>query len=367
MPLIFDAHLDLAWNAVSFDRDLTLPLVDMRQNEAHMIDEPGRGHCTVCYPEMQTAGVAICLATLLARGGPVPSPVPIRQRTDLDYAGAAGAHAAAHAQLAYYRLMERKGWLRIIETAADIDEHWQEWQTGAQPPPLGVILSMEGCDPMTEPEEAASWNAAGLRAAGFAHYGPGQYAGGTGTNTPLTDKGRRLLGEFERLGLALDVTHLSDESFEETLDLFAGPLLASHHNCRKLVSGQRQLTDDQIRSLLERDAVIGIALDAWMLYEGWIREETSPEVVGLEAAADHVDHICQIAGNAMHVGIGTDLDGGFGYEQTPRDVQSIADVQQLADILSERGYSDESIADIFHGNWLRFFRQVLVSAEVKPS
>jgi len=363
MPLLFDAHLDLAWNAVFFDRDLTLPLEEIRSLETHMVDEPGREKCTVSFPEMRKAQVAVCVATLLARGGPDRAPVQIRKRTDLDYAGSTGAHAAASAQLAYYRLMERNGNLRIIRSAVELDQHLVEWQDSPATAPLGIILSMEGCDPMTEPEEAEMWKTAGLRAAGFAHYGRSHYAGGTGTEAPLTEAGRRLLKEFDRLGLAVDVTHLSDLSFEETLDNFGGTLLASHHNCRHLVPDQRQLSDDQIIRLLKRGAVIGMALDAWMLYDGWIRGETTPDVVGLDAVAYHIDHVCQFAGDASHVGIGSDLDGGFGYEQTPYDVHSIADIQHLAEILSNRGYGDEDIDNIFHGNWIRFFRELLTQIE----
>jgi membrane dipeptidase len=145
----------------------------------------------------------------------------------------------------------------------------------------------------------------------------------------------------------------------EALAVFGGPVLASHHNCRALVPGDRQLTDGQIRQLVARGAVIGVALDAWMLYRGWERGRTEPEVVGLEACADHVDHVCQIAGSTRHSGIGSDLDGGFGTEQTPRDLDTIADLQKLAGIFERRGYSTTDIAAIFHGNWLRFFTEAL--------
>ena len=296
---------------------------------------------------------------------PEPTPVFARKRTDLDYAGQTGAHAAAAAQLAYYRLMERTGWITVIGTAEELDAHMDAWSESPESQPLGIILSMEGCDPITEPDETEYWKNAGLRAAGFAHYGLSHYAGGTGTKGPLTEKGIRLLSEFERLGLAVDVTHLSDRSFDETLDRFGGAVLASHHNCRRFVPDQRQLSDGQIKKLLSRDAVIGMAFDAWMLYEGWVRGETSPEVVAMAVIANHIDHICQKAGDAKHVGIGSDLDGGFGYEQTPDDVKSIADLQHLADILSKRGYSDDDIEYIFNGNWIRFFRMLLTQIDEK--
>jgi membrane dipeptidase len=159
--------------------------------------------------------------------------------------------------------------------------------------------------------------------------------------------------------MVLDVTHFSDDSMAEALDRFEGPLWASHHNCRALVPWQRQLTDEHIRRLVKRDAVIGIAFDAIMLYPGWVRGQTSPEVLGISAAADHIDHICQLAGDVRHVGIGTDLDGAYGTEQTPRDLKSIADVHKLEDVLAKRGYSDNDIDSVFFGNWLRKLGQAL--------
>ncbi len=153
------------------------------------------------------------------------------------------------------------------------------------------------------------------------------------------------------------MTHLSDQCFFEALDIYGGPVLASHHNCRALVPDPRQLTDEQIKRLLSRGAVIGTALDAWMLYPGWIRGVTQPEVVGLEAMIDHIDRVCQLAGNARHAAIGTDLDGGFGREQTPRDLDTIADLQRVPEMLQRRGYPEEAIRGIMYENWLRFFRE----------
>ncbi|MCH8962154.1 MAG: membrane dipeptidase [Bacteroidetes bacterium] len=356
---LFDAHLDLAWNAASFNRDLTLSVADLRQREAHMTDLRSRGWCTTTLPELRRAGVAVCVATLLARSGLDQQPQPGYSRTDLDYANQAIAYAAAHGQLAYYRLLEQQGHLRILRTASDLDAHWRAWKHNDGAIPLGIILSMEGCDPIVTPDQAEAWWHDGLRAAGLTHYGQGHYAYGTGVVGPLSDEGVALLHQFARLGIALDVTHLCDQSMAQALDVFDGPVLASHHNCRALVPGDRQLTDAQIKRLITRDAVIGAALDGWMLYPGWERGQTSPEVVGLDAVADHIDHVCQIAGNTRHSAIGSDLDGGFGADQTPRDLDTIADLQSLAGILTGRGYTDEDIEAIFHGNWLRFFREAL--------
>ncbi len=356
---VIDAHLDLAWNALSFDRDQALEVGELNARERHMTDAPFRGAVTVSLPEMRKAHMAVCVATLLARAGPDQTRKAGYRRFDLDYAAPAIAHAHAHGQRAYYALLEAQGLIRIIRTATELREHWDAWNGAFGAAPLGVILSMEGCDPITRPDQASSWWQAGLRAAGLTHYGPGQFGGGTGTESGLTPKGAELLREFERLGMALDVTHLSDRGLDQALDIFRGRVLASHHNCRALVPGQRQLTDDQIRRLIARDAVIGTSMDAWMLYPRWQRGLTSRSVVGLDAAADQLDHVCQLAGSARHSAIGSDLDGGFGSNQTPRDLDTIADIQRLVAILKRRGYVQSDLSAIFHGNWLRFFGEAL--------
>jgi membrane dipeptidase len=214
---------------------------------------------------------------------------------------------------------------------------------------------MEGAWPILTPSQVADWYAWGLRIVGPGHYGPNRYCHGTGCEGGLTEAGRELLREMDRVGMLLDATHLADQSFWEALDIFQGPVLASHHNCRALVPGDRQLTDEQIKALIARDAVIGAAFDNWMLIPGWKKYETSPAAVSLEHVADQIDHVCQLAGDARHSGIGTDLDGGFGREQSPGDLDTIADVQHLAGILARRGYSTADIAGIFHQNFIDFF------------
>jgi membrane dipeptidase len=163
-----------------------------------------------------------------------------------------------------------------------------------------------------------------------------------------------------QLGIVLDVTHLTDESFWEALEIFDGPVWASHNNCRALVPHQRQFSDEQIKALIERDAVIGMAFDAWMMHPGWVRGVTTPAGAGLNILriVDHVDHICQLAGNCRNVGIGSDLDGGYGHEQTPYDLNSIADLQSLSGHLAGRGYGPHDVAAIFHGNWVRRLNEI---------
>jgi membrane dipeptidase len=162
---------------------------------------------------------------------------------------------------------------------------------------------------------------------------------------------------MDKLGILLDLTHLSDEAFWEAMDSFSGPVLASHSNCRTLVPHQRQFDDRQIRAIFSRAGVIGVALDNWMIRPGWMRGAKDNERITLAHVADHMDHICQLAGNSQHAAIGSDLDGGFGREQSPSDLDTIADLQHIPEILSKRGYRDADIASIMHGNWLRLLRE----------
>ena len=359
MKLIFDTHLDLAWNALGWNRDITRSVAEINRRESGMTGK-GRARATTSLPEIRRAGVAVCLATVLARASPEACPAQEPSRTSLDYPDQQIAHAAAQGQLAYYRLLEQQGEVRFLRSSADLDAHWHQWQEGdAARLPVGIILAMEGADPIVEPEQAEAWFRGGLRAASLSHYGRSRYAVGTGQTGPLSDAGVELLGQFQRLGIILDVTHLCEPSFFQALGCFGGPVIASHNNCRALVPGDRQFSDQQIQRLIRRDAVIGVALDAWMLYPGWQLGRTSREVVGLEAVADHVDHICQLAGDCRHVGIGSDLDGGYGTEQTPAGLETIADLGKLAGILAARRYSEHEIDAVFHGNWLRFFRRHL--------
>jgi membrane dipeptidase len=351
--LLFDAHLDLAWNALDWNRDLCRPVADIRsrEREQHMSGK-GRGESTVSFPELRRGGVGVFIATLLARLLRA-NLVPAIQR----YEVMESAYAAAHGQLAYYSVLERQGVLRFIRDAASLNSHVAAWANGGHSQPLGFILSMEGADPILTPGQVQEWWDAGLRIIGPAHYGVSPYAHGTGTAGGLFPQGPALLKEMERVGMILDVTHLSDQCFDEALDVYGGPVIASHHNCRALVPDQRQLTDAQIQRLVSRGAVIGAAFDAWMLVPGWVRGQTRPEQAGVTMATvvDHIDRVCQLAGNADHAALGTDLDGGFGLEQSPCDLDTIADLQQMPELLRQRGYAEADVEKIAHGNWVRFF------------
>lgn len=360
-PMI-DAHLDLAWNALQWNRDLTRPLDEVRAAEAHMTDSRARGHGTVSLPELGRAGVFVCLGTLLARSKPEVAPAKGFDRRDIDFGAPSIAGAMAAGQLHYYESLARAGVARLIGSADELETHWAEWSADPTGRPPGIILAMEGADPIADPRDAADWFARGVRCVGLTHYGKSPYGVGTGESGPLTFAGRALLAEFERLGMILDLTHAADATFCEALDRFDGAVLASHSTCRALVPGDRQLADEQLRRLIERDAVIGMPLDAWMLHAGFAIDATPRDAVSISAVADHIDHVCQLAGDCRHVGIGSDLDGGYGSEQCPRELGSIFDLHALESILARRGYSPVDVDAIFYGNWLRFFADALPAA-----
>ncbi len=354
--LIFDAHLDLSMNAIEWNRDLTRPLDEIRTREKHLTDKPDRGRGTISFAEMRRGRVGLCVATQIARYVAPDNPLPGWHSPDQ-------AWAMTQAQLAWYRAMEERGELVQIVDRAAFDRHLDDWlhDESTDGKAIGYVLSLEGADSIVTLAHLERAYAQGLRAVGPAHYGPGVYANGTNASGDLGTKGRALLREMENLGIILDVTHLCDESFRDALDHFHGPVWASHSNCRALVNHNRQFSDDHIRELVQRGAVIGAVLDAWMLVPGWVRGQSTPESTGvtLETVADHIDHICQVAGNANHVGIGSDLDGAFGREQCPSDVHTIADLSKIPALLAGRGYTQPDLELIAHGNFVRFLRGAL--------
>ncbi|MCY7350918.1 MAG: membrane dipeptidase [Cytophagaceae bacterium] len=354
---LIDAHLDLAMNAIEWNRDLTQPVSAIRAREKALglSDFIDRGRNTVALPDLRKGNIGLVVATQIARFVAPDTSLP-------GWHSPAQAWAMTQAQQSWYQAMQEAGEMVQITNLPQLETHLAHWQNGAIPnaqKPVGYILSLEGADSLIDVSYLEKAFAYGLRALGPAHYGPGRYAPGPGQSGPLTPMGRDLVREMDRLGIILDVTHLTDEGFSEALDLYQGPVWASHHNCRVLVPHQRQLTDDQIKRLVERGAVIGGCLDAWMLKPGLTQRQINPREAGvsLNTLIDHCDHICQLTGNSQHVAIGSDLDGAFGTEQSPYDVDTIADVQNLQGLLAQRGYSPDDIENIFYENWLRFLRE----------
>ena len=351
-----DAHLDLPMNALEWNRDLRLSITDIRKSEGGKTDKLDRGKNTVSFPELRKGNIGLVVATQIARYTAPGNPLPGWQSPEQAWAQTQG-------QLAWYRIMEEQGELRQIVSKKQLEDHLAEWNATEDhtASPIGYILSLEGADSIVELSYLEKAYASGLRAIGPAHYGPGRYANGTNSTGKMGPEGIALLKEMDQLNMVLDATHLCDDAFWQALEIFKGPVWASHNNCRSLVDHNRQFSDDMIRALLERGAVIGAAFDAWMIVPGWTRGISTPEALqcNMEKLVDHIDHICQLAGNCLHIGIGSDLDGGYGKEQSPYDIDTIADLQKFPELLQKKGYSEENIQQFMHGNWLRLFHSVL--------
>lgn len=351
---IIDAHLDLSMNAMEWNRDLREPVKAIRQREDGLSDKPDRGKGTVSFPELRAGNVGLVVATQIARYVAPENRLP-------GWHSPAQAWAQTQAQLAWYRAMEEDGELFQVRDLQTLKQHLDNWiDTSRQrKKSIGYILSLEGADSLITVAHLERAYAYGLRAVGPAHYGPGRYANGTDATGKMGAMGLDLLKEMERLNIILDATHLCDDAFRQAMDHFNGPVWASHNNCRKLVNHNRQFSDDQLKLLIDRGAVIGAALDAWMIVPGWQRGRSTPENMNctLDKVVDHIDHICQLAGNSLHVGIGSDLDGAFGKEQSPSDLEDISNLHKIGNLFLNRGYTHEDVTNLLHQNWLRFLEK----------
>jgi membrane dipeptidase len=351
---ILDAHLDLAMNALEWNRDLTWTVEDIRKSETGMTDKPDRERNTVSLDAMRKGNIGICVATQIARYVKKDSNLP-------GWNSPQQAWAQTQGQLAWYKAMENLGEMVQIINAVQLNRHLELWENDVvSKKPIGYILSLEGADSIVDIDYLEKSYNLGLRAIGPAHYGPGTYGHGTDSVGGIGVKGKELLKKIEELNLILDATHLCDASFWETMEVYKGHVWASHNNCRKFVNHNRQDSDEQINELISRDAIIGIALDAWMMVPNWVRGESTPKGMGvtLDQMIDNIDHICQLSGNSFHVGIGTDLDGAFGKEQSPVDLDTIADLQKIPLMLSNKGYTKIDIENIMSQNFIKFLQRV---------
>jgi membrane dipeptidase len=353
-PLIVDAHLDLSMNAMEWNRDLRWSVNEIRESEKNISDKPDRGNGTVSFDALRKGNIGLVVGTQIARFSKESNRMP-----GASWSSQEQAWAQTQGQLAWYRAMEEDGHLIQITNLKELDAHLLDWENDSENTPIGLIRSLEGADSIISFDHLQKAYDGGLRAIGPAHYGPGVYAQGTDATGGLGKKGKELLKEMERLNIILDASHLCDDSFWEAMDHFSGPVWASHNNCRALVNHNRQFSDEQLKTLIERGAVIGTVFDAWMLKEGWVRGSSTPENAGvsLQTVADHIDHICQLAGNTHHIGFGSDLDGAFGTEQCPKEIDTIADLQKLKGVFEGRGYTEDDIENIFSANWIRFLRK----------
>ncbi|WP_422080475.1 dipeptidase [Ulvibacterium sp.] len=364
-PFIIDGHLDLATNAMSMNRDLTQKVEAIRKKEKDLgwTDFQDRGKGTVALPELRQGNIGIVITTMISRFSEVGDPLDTMALPGWHSPQQAYAHAQC--QLAWYREMEELGEMTQIKSQKDLEKHldlWKDENLDKPKRPIGYLLALEGADSIVNLDYLYRYHEQGLRSIGISHFGPGRYAAGTHSDgSGLTSLGKELLKEMNTLNLMLDLTHQTDRGFYEALDIFQGQVIASHQNCRVLVPGERQYTDDQIKCVLERDGIIGGSLDAWMLHPNFRMNIDDPKQLGIdmERLVNHFDHICQIAGDCQHIGFGTDLDGLFGLEQTPCDMNSIADLHKFEGILSRRGYTEMDIENIMYKNWLRILNTVL--------
>jgi membrane dipeptidase len=376
-----DLHLDLSMNALEWNRNLRLPVADINARETGKQDLAGRGGAMVSLPELRRGQIGLVVATQIARYVAPGNKLP-------GWHSPEQAWAQTQGQLAWYRSMEAAGEMIQIRDLEGLEQHVAAWErqttiglktadsrlttadsrlttqadrlttNDSRLTTVGYILSLEGADSLVDLSYLEKAVEGGLKAIGPAHYGPGRYANGTDSEGKMGPEGIDLLRAMDAYGLILDATHLCDDAFWQAMDIFKGPVWASHQNCRALVPHNRQFDDDQLKALIARDAVIGAAMDAWMIVPGWKRGESVPLQMGcgLDALVNHIDHICQLAGSSRHVCIGSDLDGGFGKEQAPFDMDTIADHAHIPALLDKRGYSPGDIAGIMHGNALRFLR-----------
>lgn len=377
--LLVDAHQDLAWNMLTFGRDYTRSVYETRRLEAGTPVPAHNCDTLLGWPEYQAGRVAVIFSTLFA--------APLRRREgewdSLFYADERQAHLLYRNQIdAYRRLVDlHPEKFRLLASRYDLQavmEHWQQRELDYQPPrpgkpedelaasgpghPVGLVLLMEGADGVRAPEELAAWQQWGVRIVGPAWAGT-RYCGGTGEPGPLTREGFALLEVMAALGMVLDISHMDEQAARQALDVYPGTVIATHANVQSLLEGKdgnRHLKDPVIHSLIERGGVIGIVPYNGFLDAGWRKGDPRLRVP-LARVVEHIDYVCQLAGDTRHVGLGTDFDGGFGLQWVPEGLDSVADLQKLAPLLSERGYSGADIAAVFGQNWLRMLRENLPS------
>lgn len=354
---VVDAHEDIAWSALTFCRDYTSSAIAIRESEANTSMAQYNGRASLGLKEWRSGQVAVIFATIF---------VPPCRRCPVGweaycYHNALEAHKLAQMQLDYYRRLEDQHQFIIIRDIGNLDAVLEKWNDDTDVGrKIGLVLLMEGADPIRSPHEAEYWADQGVRIIGPAWAGT-RYSGGTGEPGKLTDHGYQLLEVMDDLGLILDLSHMSEESFAQALDIFQGTIIASHSNPRRIAvpdHPERSLSDEQIIRLAERKAVIGI-----VPYNSYLKTQWKPvdgkEAVSIERVAEAVDAICQITGSSSHVGIGSDFDGGFGAEAIPNEMDTVADLRKIGDALGEQGYREEDVGHVLAGNWISMLRRGL--------
>jgi membrane dipeptidase len=355
--IVIDAHQDIAYNALCFGREYQRSALYKRRIEAGGPVPSQNGYAVLGLPEAIAGRVAVVFATLFV----APRTRQAAPWDCVSYDNARQAHDLAQQQLDYYhRLTDSTDKVRIVSNEAALDDVLQTWdgektlRTRAQ----GLVILMENADPILEPRQVEDWYEQGVRIVGPA-WRSTRYTGGTGEPGPLTSQGRELLEVMAGLNMILDLSHMAEQAYFESLDIFEGEsIIASHSNPRRFVNSDRHLSDAMIRRLAERDGVIGIVPFNAFLQQGWT-PGSRKNLVGQHTILDAIDHVCQVTGSAQHVGIGSDFDGGFGAESIPTELDTVADLWRLGDALGERGYDAAEVTAILGGNMLRKLRQGL--------
>ena len=360
MPIIVDAHQDLAWNMNVFQRDYTRSVQETRQLESGLPVISQNGNTLLGWDEYQRGQVAIIFATLFVP----PARMQMGAWDKPVYHNFEEAHQLYRNQIDSYRRLveEHPDKFEIIRSASDLDSHLSKWQNSEEKVsrPTGLVLLMEGAEGIRSPEELEEWWDLGLRIIGPAWAGT-RYCGGTNEPGPLTNEGRELLSAMADYNFTLDLSHMDEEAALEALDFYEGAMIASHSNAVALLpnfGNNRLLSDRVIQGIVERDGVIGIVLFNAFLQKGW-RKSDGREQVTLARVIAQIDHICQLAGDANHVGIGSDFDGGFGLESVPSGIDNIADLQKIVPLLAERGYTESDIAAILGENFINHLKKNL--------
>jgi membrane dipeptidase len=356
--VVVDAHQDLAYNALAFGRDYRRSALATRAQERGGPLPAAIGSCMIGLPELLAGNVAVVFGTIFT--------MPARRALsalDTAYDDAQTAHTQGMAQLdVYHRWADEEPQIALLGSRADLEAVLTTWQTEPSqeeddPRQVGIVLLMENGDPIREPAELELWVERGMRIVGPA-WRSSRYSGGTGEPGPLTDLGRELLDVMAEFGVGLDLSHMAERAAWEALERFEGVLLASHSNPQAIVPGDRHLSDVLIRGIAERDGVIGIALFGGFLRPDWRRGDRK-ERVTLADVVRAIDHVCQSVGDAYHVALGSDFDGGFGSESAPAGIDTVADLPKIATALDEHGFEAAHIEAIMGGNWLRLLRRLL--------
>ncbi len=352
MSIVVDAHQDIAYNALKYGRDYRRSALVTRTREPQ-----GTPSATIGLPEAIAGRVAVVCATLFVAPAASDWTPTGNEKT---YSNPQEAYTYASEQLDYYeRLADESDRIVLAKSATDLDRVLATWtaDTPVHRRKQGLVVLMEGADPIIEPRQFEEWYARGVRIVGPA-WQRTRYCGGTGAPGGLTALGRALLDVMASFGALLDLSHMAQKSFYEACDRYEGPVFASHSNPRKFCDTDRHLSDDMIRTLAARDGVMGTVLYNRFLSNTWKRGDPKGDIT-LKVVADVIDHVCQVTGSAAHVGIGSDFDGGFGSEMIPLELDTVADLCAVGTVLSERGFSAADVQAVLSGNMLRKLRQAL--------